>query len=378
MWCKLRRTFKFSAKKALLFFFSNLLQTNKEEMKNNNNNNNNDDKEEDEEHPSMKLTDAQAEMYDRQLRVWGVSTQFKIAKARVLILGAESPTLLECAKNIVLAGVSKVILCRGKAKEEEEEETLSFLVSVEDRAKKISVAEAAAKSLQEMNPFGEVSAADFKFEDLEEDKDAASAILGENYDVVICCGRRVHANTVKHLNEVCRERKIAFFLTESSSNHGYFFSDLGDAFEFIERKKHDSDNNEDGKESALLTKPFESFGSAIQKTSFANFKPKRSCKFTPIFCALKQLELMNLKPTLEEVREHISKLPDGDKVVDGVSLEDLALFLDNRIEMPAIAAIVGGLLANEVIKSISHAEEPVCNFFCFDVLSGKGAVEKLG
>ena len=346
---------------------------------NNNNNNNNNDKEEDEEHPSMKLTDAQAEMYDRQLRVWGVSTQLKIAKARVLILGAESPTLLECAKNIVLAGVSKVILCRGKAKEEEEEETLSFLVSVEDRAKKISVAEAAAKSLQEMNPFGEVSAADFKFEDLEEDKDAASAILGENYDVVICCGRRVHANTVKHLNEVCRERKIAFFLTESSSNHGYFFSDLGDAFEFIERKKHDSDNNEDGKESALLTKPFESFGSAIQKTSFANFKPKRSCKFTPIFCALKQLELMeNLKPTLEEVREHISKLPDGDKVVDGVSLEDLALFLDNRIEMPAIAAIVGGLLANEVIKSISHAEEPVCNFFCFDVLSGKGAVEKLG
>ena len=375
MWCKLRRTFKFSAKKALLFFFSNLLQTNKEEMKNNNNNNNDDDKEEDEEHPSMKLTDAQAEMYDRQLRVWGVSTQLKIAKARVLILGVESPTLLECAKNIVLAGVSKVILCRGKAKEEEEEETLSFLVSVEDRAKKISVAEAAAKSLQEMNPFGEVSSADF--EDLE-DKDAASAILGENYDVVICCGRRVHANTVKHLNEVCRERKIAFFLTESSSNHGYFFSDLGDAFEFIERKKHDSDNNEDGKESALLTKPFESFGSAIQKTSFANFKPKRSCKFTPIFCALKQLELMNLKPTLEEVREHISKLPDGDKVVDGVSLEDLALFLDNRIEMPAIAAIVGGLLANEVIKSISHAEEPVCNFFCFDVLSGKGAVEKLG
>ena len=371
----MRRTFKFSAKK-LCFSFFEFAPNNKEEMKNNNNNNNNDDKEEDEEHPSMKLTDAQAEMYDRQLRVWGVSTQLKIAKARVLILGAESPTLLECAKNIVLAGVSKVILCRGKAKEEEEEETLSFLVSVEDRAKKISVAEAAAKSLQEMNPFGEVSSADF--EDLE-DKDAASAILGENYDVVICCGRRVHANTVKHLNEVCRERKIAFFLTESSSNHGYFFSDLGDAFEFMERKKHDSDNNEDGKESALLTKPFESFGSAIQKTSFANFKPKRSCKFTPIFCALKRLELMeNLKPTLEEVREHISKLPDGDKVVDGVSLEDLALFLDNRIEMPAIAAIVGGLLANEVIKSISHAEEPVCNFFCFDVLSGKGAVEKLG
>ena len=85
-------------------------------MNNNNNNNNNDDKEEDEEHPSMKLTDAQAEMYDRQLRVWGVSTQLKIAKARVLILGAESATLLECAKNIVLAGVSKLFCAEEKQK----------------------------------------------------------------------------------------------------------------------------------------------------------------------------------------------------------------------------------------------------------------------
>ena len=84
------------------------------------------------------------------------------------------------------------------------------------------------------------------------------------------------------------------------------------------------------------------------------------------------------KATVEEVHESISKLPGGDKLVNGVTLEDLALFLDNSIEMPAIAAIVGGLLANEVIKSISHAEEPVCNFFCFDVLSGKGTVEKLG
>ena len=176
----------------------------------------------------------------------------------------------------------------------------------------------------------------------------------------------MHANTVKHLNEVCRERKIAFFLTESSSNHGYFFSDLGgQRSEVHQRKKNTTvDNNEDGKESALLTKPFESFGSAIQKTSFANFKPKRSCKFTPIFCALKQLELTeNLKPTLEEIREHISKLPDGDKVVDGVSLEDLALFLDNRIEMPAIAAIVGGLLANEVIKSNFASPKSRCATF---------------
>jgi len=327
---------------------------------------------------NMKLTDAQAEMYDRQLRVWGVSTQLKIAKAKVLVIGA-SPNNLECAKNIVLAGVSKVVLCEGRTTEKEER--INFLVSLEDSAKKLSVAEAAAKSLQEMNPFGEVSAAEnFKIEDFE---DKASEILGvnNNYDVVICCGRRVRANTVKQLNELCRERKIAFFLTECSSHHGYFFSDLGHAFEYVQKKKDDSDNNDDEKETTLLTKSFVSLDDAIQKTSFANFKSKRSCKFAPIFCALKQMELssLNTTPSVDEVREHMTKkLQGGDKLVDGISLNDLALFLDDRIEMPAIAAIVGGLLANEVIKAISHADEPVCNFFTFDVLSGKGTVEKLG
>ena len=77
-------------------------------------------------HPNMKLTEAQAEMYDRQLRVWGVSTQLKIARSRALVIGP-SPTNFECAKNVVLAGVSKVVLCGGKEKEEEQEK-MNFLV----------------------------------------------------------------------------------------------------------------------------------------------------------------------------------------------------------------------------------------------------------
>ena len=135
-------------------------------------------------HPNMKLTEAQAEMYDRQLRVWGVSTQLKIARSRALVIGP-SPTNFECAKNVVLAGVSKVVLCGGKEKEEEQEK-MNFLVSLEDSAKKLTVVEAAAKSLQEMNPFGEVSAASFKIEDLG-DESIAGSIIGNNYDVVICC-----------------------------------------------------------------------------------------------------------------------------------------------------------------------------------------------
>ena len=59
---------------------------------------------------TFSLTNEQKAMYDRQLRVWGVNTQLKISKAKVLLLGSRAQTLLECAKNIVLAGCGKVVL----------------------------------------------------------------------------------------------------------------------------------------------------------------------------------------------------------------------------------------------------------------------------
>jgi hypothetical protein len=61
---------------------------------------------------------------------------------------------------------------------------------------------------------------------------------------------------------------------------------------------------------------------------------------------------------------------DGDRTVQAAS----AYALSDR-ELPAVNAVMGGLLANEVLKSISHKGAPVNNWLFYSLSSGVGQIE---
>ena len=46
--------------------------------------------------------------------------------------------------------------------------------------------------------------------------------------------------------------------------------------------------------------------------------------------------------------------------------------------LPAINAICGGVLANELLKAVSHKGEPVNNFFFFSLTDSAGIVQRVG
>jgi len=46
-------------------------------------------------------------------------------------------------------------------------------------------------------------------------------------------------------------------------------------------------------------------------------------------------------------------------------------------EHPPVCAILGGILGQEVIKSISCKDDPIMNFFYFDAADGKGVIEDI-
>jgi ubiquitin-like 1-activating enzyme E1 A len=61
--------------------------------------------------------------------------------------------------------------------------------------------------------------------------------------------------------------------------------------------------------------------------------------------------------------------------VDGTGL---ASFLEQTEEMPAINAILGGVVANDTIKIVSSKGEPIINnIFMYSLLDGGGWVERL-
>eukprot|EP01116_Phalansterium_solitarium_P017229 TRINITY_DN4181_c1_g4_i2.p1 TRINITY_DN4181_c1_g4~~TRINITY_DN4181_c1_g4_i2.p1 ORF type:complete len:188 (-),score=35.86 TRINITY_DN4181_c1_g4_i2:31-594(-) len=55
------------------------------------------------------LSEDEARLYDRQIRLWGVDAQQRMKQARVLVIGLRGVTSEVC-KNLVLAGVQHVTL----------------------------------------------------------------------------------------------------------------------------------------------------------------------------------------------------------------------------------------------------------------------------
>ena len=60
---------------------------------------------------STGITEDEAALYDRQLRLWGVEAQNRMRQSHVLLCGSFRGISTEVAKNIVLAGVGRVALC---------------------------------------------------------------------------------------------------------------------------------------------------------------------------------------------------------------------------------------------------------------------------
>lgn len=60
-----------------------------------------------------RLSEEEAALYDRQIRLWGLEAQARLKKSKILLLGL-SPISGEIIKNIVLCGVNALTLCDDK------------------------------------------------------------------------------------------------------------------------------------------------------------------------------------------------------------------------------------------------------------------------
>ena len=47
-------------------------------------------------------------------------------------------------------------------------------------------------------------------------------------------------------------------------------------------------------------------------------------------------------------------------------------------EMPAVAAVVGGILGQELLRAVTGKGQPVRNSFFFSIENGQGTIENLG
>ncbi|XP_070680131.1 SUMO-activating enzyme subunit 1A isoform X2 [Malus domestica] len=275
------------------------------------------------------LTEQETALYDRQIRVWGAGAQRRLSKAHVLVCGITG-TIAEFCKNIVLAGVGSLTLVDDRVVTEDALSANFLIPSDENVYAGKTLTELCRDSLKDFNP-------------------------------------------MKLINEKCRKssKRVAFYTVDCRDSCGEIFVDL-------QHHKYSKKKNEETIECELhypsfeesISVPWKSFPRRFSKQYFAmrvieRFEEAEQRKPG-------ELSIADLPAVLKLKKELCEAQSLNESHIPNALLERLVT--DTR-EFPPVCPIIGGILGQEVIKTISEKGDPVKNFFFFDAMDGKGIIE---
>ncbi|SCV74739.1 BQ2448_7768 [Microbotryum intermedium] len=366
------------------------------------------------------ITEDEAALYDRQLRLWGVEAQNRMRQAKVLILNFRS-LAAEIAKNIVLAGVGQVTLLDDQDVQEEDLGANFFLREHEVGQKRV---QAGAPRLRALNPRVELltrtDAAlihDHSFLSQFDlvvltDVDAATLVRSQperhghaihrlSYKLTSPCQQRVNAST--------RRLGKKLYAASSVGIDGWIFADLLH-HEFVVDVIKSLALGETTTVPTKRTLSYTPFDS-IFSHSWKQIRSRELRKTQPnLWGMLALLEHQRTHPgeaiTLQALtltsQELLPRLGVKTELVPPAILSCVRLappsfFRDPRLTRNSVffasnsqiastsafeflpsAAILGGIAGQDVLNVLGGKEEPVRNLMVFDGQSGAGNVWYLG
>uniref|UniRef100_A0A3B3RYK9 SUMO1 activating enzyme subunit 1 n=1 Tax=Paramormyrops kingsleyae TaxID=1676925 RepID=A0A3B3RYK9_9TELE len=277
------------------------------------------------------ISEEEAAQYDRQIRLWGLDAQKRLRGSRVLLVGLQGLGA-EVAKNLILAGVKGLTL------------------------------------------------------------------LDHEQVCLTGCPR----DLMVRIDQVCAQKNVKVFCGDVFGYHGYMFSNLGPEHHFVEEKAKVVKPSEDANDRPEAKKPrvdptettmvkktasFCSLKEALE-IDWTNEKAKAGLKRTPADYFLLQV-LLKFRTdkgrdphpgTFAEDSSLLQQIRDDVLEAQGLGSE---LLSDNFVshcfsEMAPVCAVVGGVLAQEIVKALSQRDPPHRNFFFFDGSKGSGVVDYFG
>ncbi|XP_048837220.1 SUMO-activating enzyme subunit 1 [Brienomyrus brachyistius] len=335
------------------------------------------------------ISEEEAAQYDRQIRLWGLDAQKRLRGSRVLLVGLRGLGA-EVAKNLILAGVKGLTLLDHEQVTEESSRA-QFLIPVGSEGQNRS--EASLERAQYLNPMVEVKADTERVESKPDE-------FFLQFDAVCLTG--CPRDLMVRVDQVCAQKNIKVFCGDVFGYHGYMFSNLGPEHHFVEEKVKVMKPSEDANDRPEAKKPrvdptettmvkktasFCSLKEALE-IDWTNEKAKASLKRTPTDYFLLQV-LLKFRTdkgrdphpgTFAEDSFLLQQIRDDVLEAQGLGSE---LLPDNFVshcfsEMAPVCAVVGGVLAQEIVKALSQRDAPHRNFFFFDGSKGSGVVDYFG
>jgi len=310
------------------------------------------------------------------LRLWGVQAQQRLLKAKVLVWGLEG-SHIEVCKNLVLAGIA-LDLCDHRSVEKVDVNFNYFLRS-EDIGS--SRAECAAKRVQEMNPLCSVSTSKTAAEEADSLDSLRKVLQGYDFVLVTPSIMGWNMERICNIDAVCRETGMGFALSVSCGEIAFFLSDLGT--HTVQERSSQGGAGSTASEGATPepeTLHYPSFKEFLgcSPSDLQKSKVDGSILLVALFLAFVRGQAGKVQPDQGAAFQAYCRDTAGcTPAVDG--FEDLAeayslFFLEPLVH---VASIIGGLLAQEVIKAITKRDVPLVNCICFNANTSAAMVERI-
>jgi len=323
--------------------------------------------------------------YDRQIRLWGLDAQKRLRKAKVLVIGLGGLGS-EVVKNVVLAGVDSMTLIDDRVVSEED---LHSQLLITPQALGKNIAEASLKRTQELNPNVSVVADTRPFT-------AVDDVFIQKFDVV--CMTRCSKKGKIRLNHLCRSNNVKFICGDVFGFYGYCFIDLLEHV-YVEEVPVKSKATNEG----VGDEPAAKRSKVTENETVSVKKSLRYCAYEE---ALKEdwtkrnrrslkhsSQVFFIMRAIDAFQEKYQKLPERDESDLG-KLKQLCEEILSSAGVPVsfvnetfpefscsvlnpVCAIVGGVMAQEIIKAISKKDRPHQNFFFFDGTTHAGIVDNI-
>ena len=334
----------------------------------------------------VQFSQAEAEVYDRQIRLWGVEAQKRLRSARVLVSGV-CGLGAEVIKNIVLAGVKSVTILDHEPYDPVSVAGAGFLLYHGDSGE--NRATVAVTRCQELNPMVSVEAH-------QERLGTKSADFFSQFDIV--CITNSPKSELIRINEICRSLKVKFLCGDTFGFYGYMASDLlaheyneevlrvpTESSEGMAMKRRKVDNEKFVESHEELFSPI----SNIFDYSWEDLTNKQVSRLSyTIFILLALIEFKerrNHGPKHESIEQDTRELDEictqlekkHDLVRGGKPFIPREFAKYTPMDLSPICAILGGVIAQEVIKGLSGKDQPLNNFFVYNGIDSHAIVEKL-
>jgi len=317
------------------------------------------------------LTDDEAALYDRQLRLWGVEAQKRLISSKILVIGMAGLGA-EICKNIILGGVKSVTLMDDALATEHDVLTQFFLPK--DAVGK-NRAESSVANAQKLNPMVSVMT-------------ETSAIVDkpdsfyQDFSVIVTIG--CDRNQVLRLNRLARLNGIPFFAADVYGFSSFMFSDLGEheyKKEVITPATKQTPEVVKVVDGILRYVPFQDLLNLDwNMEELAKRVKKMNPSFFTLFVIWEFIATHKRRPDPSQRKDDYQELLTcRDDYADkhGISKEKIPdEYFENVFgELPPVAAITGGVIAQEIVKAISHKDVPLINLFAYNFVAGTGYVE---